>query len=565
MKPHPMTAEIGRFLGLLCVSVILLANRAGGDVLQEISKLTREDGSVGDGFGVSVSVSGDVAMIGALLADGREVDAGAAYVYRLDGSTWAEEQKLTASDGVQLDAFGRSVSVNGEVAVVGSFFADGNETDTGAAYVFRFDGSSWVEEQKLTASDGVTGDLFGLGVSLDGDTVLIGAFGDGDNGSQSGSAYVFRFDGSTWVEEQKLTASDGAAGDNFGLSLSLSGNVALISALEDDDNGNGSGSAYVFRFDGSAWVEEQKLIASDGSNSDRFGLSVSVDGDAALIGAIDDDDNGRNSGSAYLYRFDGSTWVEEQKLTASDGAEGDGLGVSVSLSGDAALVGASTDGDNGQVSGSAYVYRFDGSTWVEDQKLLASDGAEGDFFGGAVSLDGYVAVLGAFEDDAQGSAYVFFGADCLEGTVNAGNDSVFNVLFVDGSSGGPDRTVEVTEGDFIPVTILKPLTGGSGRFVLHANEGRPTVSSAAVLPFDIGTTCFPFFCTAGASPVIVANNVGKTNLVGQSEFLGTPAENPDPASTTLVYPDLPLGTILTLQGVVFDPGAASSRGARRTA
>ena len=174
--------------------------------------------------------------------------------------------------------------------------------------------------------------------------------------------------------------------------------MALIAALADDDNGQDSGSAYIYRYNGSDWVEEAKLLASDGSVGDYFGSSVSLLGEVALIGADSDDDNGLDSGSAYVFRFNGSSWVEEAKLMASDGAAGDLFGNAVSLSGDVALIGANYDDDNGAFSGSAYLFRFDGNSWVEEAKLMASDGAAFDEFGSAVALSGNKALVGAYGD-----------------------------------------------------------------------------------------------------------------------------------------------------------------------
>jgi len=166
---------------------------------------------------------------------------------------------------------------------------------------------------------------------------------------------VYRFDGTSWVEEQKLIASDGASSDEFGFSVALAGDVALVGARLHDDNGADSGSAYVYRFDGTSWVEEQKLIASDGASLDEFGESVALADDTALVGARLHDDNGADSGSAYVYRFNGTNWVEEQELIASDGTAFEHFGRSVALAGNLPLVGASSD-DNGQFSGSAYAY-----------------------------------------------------------------------------------------------------------------------------------------------------------------------------------------------------------------
>jgi hypothetical protein len=246
---------------------------------------------------------------------------------------------------------------------------------------------------------------------------MVGAAHDDDDGANSGSAYVFRWNGSSWVEEQKLLASDAAAGDMFGYRVSVSGDVALVGAKDDDDDGYASGSAYVFRWNGSSWVEEQKLLASDAAEADQFSESVSISGDVAMVGAAvamvgaaHDDDDGANSGSAYVFRWNGSSWVEEQKLLASDGAADDRFGGSVSVSGDVALIGASFNATGGS-TGLAYVFRWNGSSWVEEQKLLASDGAAGDYFGFEVSISGDVALLGARWDDDNGndsgSAYVY--------------------------------------------------------------------------------------------------------------------------------------------------------------
>jgi len=205
------------------------------------------------------------------------------------------------------------------------------------------------QQAKLLASDGAGGDLFGWSVSVSGDTAVIGAWWDDDSGTNSGSAYVFRFNGWSWVQQAKLLPSDGAAGDDFGLSVSVSGDTAVIGARFDDDNDPNSGSAYVFRYSGSSWVQQAKLLAADGAAGDNFGLSVSVSGDTAVIGAPQDDDY---LGSGYVFRLNGLSWIQEAKLLGDDGPGYDHLGCSVSVSGDTTLVGA--PGVFGL--GSAYVF-----------------------------------------------------------------------------------------------------------------------------------------------------------------------------------------------------------------
>ena len=295
----------------------------------------------------------------------------------------------------------------------------------GSAYVFRFDGANWIEEAKLVASDAANGDRFGEGfggVSVSGNVILVGAFRNEDTGNATGSAYVFRFDGTNWSEEAKLLASDAAAINLFGNSVSVVGDLAVIGApfpLDASQPTRGPGAAYVFRFDGINWIEEVKLTASDGANNDEFGSSVSLSGDMILIGARSDDDAAGcfgqfcNSGSAYVFRFDGANWIEEAKLTAADGAQADQFGGTVSLDGDAAVIGAWFD--DGTV-GSAYVFRFDGTDWTEESKLTATDGTVGDFFGVSISINSGQAVIGVSRPENSirvGSAYVFGGlSDC---------------------------------------------------------------------------------------------------------------------------------------------------------
>ena len=333
--------------------------------------------------------------------------------FRYGTGTWSQEAKLLPSDGAGGDWFGYSVSVSGDVALVGAYMDDDNGSSSGSAYVFRYNAGSWTEEAKLTASDGAANDIFAQSVSVSGDVALIGARLDDDNVTDSGSAYVFRYNAGTWSQEAKLTASDGAADDWFGYSISVSADVALIGAHPDDDNGTSSGSAYVFRYDAeTGWSQEAKLTASDGAEGDCFGYSVSVAGNVALIGARRDDDNGDSSGSAYVFRYDAGTgWSQEDKLTASDGATDDNFGVSVSVSGDNGLISSYLDDDSGSASGSAYFFHHDAGNWTEKTKLIASDGAANDYFGEAVSLSGNSALLGAPREDEggtdAGAGYVF--------------------------------------------------------------------------------------------------------------------------------------------------------------
>ena len=386
----------------------------------EVAKLTASDAREGDDFGISVSVSGDTAVIGAIHGDAPGVaNAGSAYVFVNTGGPgapgWMQQAELTASDPAVDDWFGCSVSISGDTVVIGASLDDHDgKTDAGSAYVFVRTDGVWTQQAKLAASDAAANDYFGCSVSVSGDTAVIGAVGHGL--SDAGAAYVFTRTGSVWTQRARLTASDAAADDYFGGSVSVSGDTVVIGACYDDRPGRTyAGSAYVFTRTGSVWPQRAKLTASDAGPGDYFGGSVSVSGDTVVIGASGDDLPGRTgAGSAYVFTRTGSVWTQRAKLTASDAAADDYFGSSVSVSGDTAVIGAPELGDD-PATGSAYVFvrSAPGAPgWTEDAKLTASDAAAGDRFGDAVFVSGNTAVIGAYGDDRgvatnAGAAYMF--------------------------------------------------------------------------------------------------------------------------------------------------------------
>lgn len=385
----------------------------------EVQKLLASDGIVESGFGGQISLNGDTAIICAPGDDDNGHWSGSAYVFIRNGTTWTQQAKLLPSDGEAEEQFGSDSALDGDTAFIGAFYDDDNGVHSGSVYVFTRSGTTWTQRQKLLPADGVTDMQFGISLALDGDTALIGANRDDDNGNRSGSAYVYTRSGNTWTQQAKLIASDGGEEERFGIDVALEGDTAMIGS-ETPDNGDNSGSVYVFTRSGTTWTEQQKLLASDGAAADWFGFSIALDGDTALFSASLDDDKGAQSGSAYIFTRTGTTWTEQQKLTASDGAAGDHFSENaVSLDGDTALIGAYMDDDMGSNSGSAYVFTRTGTTWTQQQKLTASDGAAGDYFSQyGVILDGDTAIIGAWYDDNvngvdAGSAYVFTksGAD----------------------------------------------------------------------------------------------------------------------------------------------------------
>ncbi len=404
-------------------------DQGGADNWGEVKKLTASDAEDGDFFGWSVAISGDTAVTGASEEDGAGTWRGAAYVFQRDqggAGNWGEVKKLTASDAEDNDFFGFRVAISADTAVVGAYAEDGAGYNRGAAYVFERDqggAGNWGQVKKLTASDAEDTDYFGYSVVASGDTAVVGAYEEDGAGTDRGAAYVFQRDQGgpdNWGEVKKLTASDAQDGDQFGISVAVGGETAVVGAPLEDGAGNDRGAAYVFGRDQGGpdnWGEVKKLTASDAEDIDLFGISVAVSGDTAVAGAYLEDGAGTNRGAAYVFeRGQGGpgNWGQVKKLTASDAEDIDYFGISVAVSGDTAIVGASYEDGAGSDCGAAYVFARDQGgpdNWGQVKKLTASDAQDNDLLGWSVAISGDTAVVAAVYDDGAGSdrgaAYVF--------------------------------------------------------------------------------------------------------------------------------------------------------------
>ncbi len=282
---------------------------------------------------------------------------------------------------------------------------------TGAAYIFKRDGTAWTQQAKLTAADAAGDDEFGNSVSIDGDYAIVGAYGAPGGDSYIGAAYIFKRDGASWIQQAKLTAADGAYDDEFGISVSIDGDYAIVGAHGVNDY---TGAAYIFKRDGTAWTQQAKLTAADGAEDDGFGSwsSVSISGDYAIVGAHGVNDE---TGAAYIFKRDGAAWTQQQKLTASDSETGAYLyfGETVSISGNLAIVGS--DGSDRTWKGAAYIFRRSGGSWTEEGILTASDGEDNDYFSETgLFLNGAYAIAGsAYKNNDTGAAYVYFLGDLI--------------------------------------------------------------------------------------------------------------------------------------------------------
>lgn len=382
--------------------------RSGATWTQQ-AQLLASDGEVNDHYGAAVALSGDLALIGNSVDDtAAGTNAGSVYVLSRSGTAWSEDDQLLP--GASGDRFGRSVALDGPHAVIG---ASSDDTDLGAnsgsAHAYLLDGGTFTREMGLLPSGARLDDRFGVATSLSGDRLLVGApWYDTDAGLDAGAAYVYRRTEAGWQLEAQLLPDEDSNG-SFGAAVALDGDTALVGA----SGASGGGAAYLYRRNGSRWEQATRLAPVAASPAGQFGFSVALDDGTALVGApLETVSGGVKGGAVHVFVDDGTTWVHDDRLAASDAAENDGFGYFVAINGDAALVSALIDDTAAGVdAGSAYVFRRTGAGWVEEAHLFADDGAGGDVFG-FVALDGDTAVVGSPGDDTPagadaGSVHVF--------------------------------------------------------------------------------------------------------------------------------------------------------------
>ncbi len=502
-------------------------NTGGANNWGEVKKLVASDGAADDQFGISVSISGDTAIINATYNDiGANTNQGSAYIFKQNAggaNNWGQVKKIIASDGATDDYFGFSVAVSGDTAIVGAFGDDvGGALNQGSAYIFISNNDAWNQQalispppptncgiddqygfsiavsgdtavigapsddvginanqgsvyvlernqggannwglvKLLTASGGAAGDRFGISVAISGDRIIVGAFGA--NNAQ-GAAYIFeRNTGGTnnFGEVKKIVAVNGTAGDQFGYSVAINGNAVIVGAfLAEVGTNDFQGAGYIFEQNAGGannWGQIKKLVASDGTTNDQFGVSVSISGGTAVVGTpFDDVSANANQGAVYIFQRNtggANNWGELRKIVASDGAENDGFGLSVAVSGNTLVVGAvqAQIGTNAN-QGAGYIFeRNTGGAdfWGQVKKLTASDGAANDTFGTSVSISGDAVIVGSPFDDIgtntdQGSAYIF-----EQNTGGADNWGQINKLTAtDGAAGDAFGSAVAVSGD----------------------------------------------------------------------------------------------------------------------
>ena len=410
-----------RSLVLLACLALALPIMAGWGQQQKITSTPR---GVSAQHGNAVAINGNTMVVGARFDSTTANQAGAAYVYRLNGGVWTQEAVLLANDGALGDKFGYSVAISEDTIVVGAFDDDipnpnpppATFSNAGSAYVFVRNGTNWAFQQKLTASDAKADQEYGNAVAITGETIAVGDSRADQPASETGAVYIYRRTGMVWAETQKLLPAGGVIiFDFFGESVAMSGNKLVVGSPGADIPFTGAGSVYVFAEIGGLYVQQDKISIPSGANGDQFGCAVAIEGNTMVGGALQYTPiiGQPGFGAAYVYEFNGTSWVSQGRIVASDGASNDRFGYSVAVSNSVIAVGAREDDTTGGLdAGSTYIFTRSSGVWTQQQRLAPTDTATGDRFGSSVAMSFGNLVIGAAEKaltspNGQGAAYYF--------------------------------------------------------------------------------------------------------------------------------------------------------------
>lgn len=392
----------------LCAATLLFAAGAHADPSSPLDwaeqKVTASNGRQHDAFGQSIAIRGTTALIGAVDVNNWE---GAIYVFTQTGGVWTQGQEFMADDGVPGDqaTFGTAIMIDGDTAVIGALGATVNgHANQGAAYVFTETDGIWNQVAKLVADDGAANNYFGQAAAISGGNIVVGAYGASVNGhALQGAAYVYTNVGGTWTFVKKLVADDAVGGEFFGRSVAMSGNRALVGAPYASVDGTVARGA-VYMFDGSTsdWTQTAKIVADSGDPADGFAFSLAATPTHMVAGA---NGVGGGQGAAFVFADQGGSFEQEARLVADDGAAGDDLGYSIAILDSTLIVGADRAAiHNNTQQGAAYVFSESAGTWTQTHKLVASDGQANEFYGAFVALAEQSALVGVPYATVNGNA-----------------------------------------------------------------------------------------------------------------------------------------------------------------
>jgi len=505
---------------LLFAGLILTSVPVHAQVLE--SKLLAPDMETGDRLGETVALLPGWAFCAALGDDDVQSQSGAVYAYKAMGANWVFAQKLKALTPSFGTSFGYALDASGDWMVATTPFdrPPGGYDTPGSAHVYNLQGGTWVHTQKILVSDytSIYQKYFGMSAALRGDRMVIGEWNDHTMAYQAGSAYVFELQGSTWVEVAKVYASDFEVSGGFGYDVAIDGDRLVVGAPAHDNGGpyNNPGAVYVFERQGTgAWIQTQKLVASDPANQSAVGWSVAIDGDTILTGAPSHNHLPQLSGAVYVFTLQGAQFVQTQEFSTWDNGTQDQIGGDVAIEGDLAVISAEGDKDVGDGAGSAYVFRRLNGAWQQIGKMLAPDGQDGDILGCAVAISGRRALIGALGDDDafpanvgcnSGSAYVFELAPeaiqicpCPSQGPCANHDDfggckssrgMGGVLSAAGSSSVQAGDLQL-EATWLPLNVPGILLMGSGSAAAPFADGQLCIGGSSIFRFKPAQSAGP--------------------------------------------------------------------------
>ncbi|RLD58283.1 MAG: hypothetical protein DRJ05_08285 [Bacteroidetes bacterium] len=388
------------FLNLMLASLIII-----GQSMVQIEKFYGSDASTYDWLGISSSISGDWAIVGAPRNETGQTNSGAAYIFHKENDTWSETQKIFASNSTEITWFGESVKIHGDYAIVGAVDSDGPAK--GAAYIFHNNNGTWEEMAILLAGDGEDLDFFGRSVSIFGDYAIVGAYGDDDGGLNAGAAYIFQNQNGIWAEHIKLIPENPNENDFSGADVDIYEDYCIIGSPSSFSDS--IGYVNIYQNNNGLWTKQALLTASDGEDQDSFGLSVCINESGVLIGASYDD---YSSGSVYYFKKPETGWenmTETQKIIAPDVVSNAYFGDALSIDGNSAAIGAWEDGDYNL--GAVYLFSLNNDNWEFEEKITADDSDTGDGFGSSVALSEDYLFIGSRSNDGYayeaGSVYIY--------------------------------------------------------------------------------------------------------------------------------------------------------------
>ncbi len=432
-----------RTLTLACSLIIAAFAHAQDCNPMQVLKIHSDNPGNDDEFGWSVDICAETALVGAPLTDFAGLESGVAYIFALTETGWQQQWVLLPDNASPFDFIGGSVALATNTAVVGAYRQNPDNVETGAAHVFirdtdTFPYETWPYETTLLADDGLGGDQFGFAVAINEteDIIVVGAPGDDDNGLDAGSAYVFTRDNGVWTQEAKLLAPTGGPRDLFGSSVAVDGETIVVGAPTE----SAAGSALVFTRINGTWTFQAELTPDDGAPGDSFGWDVAIDGDSLIVGAYSATNNSAGDGAAYVFVRNGTDWTQQAELLPDDGMANDFFGLAVDIHADAALVSAPYVDLRGTNSGAAYLFTRDMTTWTQQAKISSSGARTGDYFGWDAAICANDAIFGSPFDSAgapqSGSAYIF-DLNCItcpadldgNGTLDADDFFLFLDLF----------------------------------------------------------------------------------------------------------------------------------------